>query len=291
MQRKTIVMMKRLRREEKEWVRRQYADNILYRAISAPSREVEKRLKVVRFSSEEVFWRCMALLDDLKDYEDMVEARLAIEGVYNRLYCDLRDTCNQGEVENELKLAAGEVVFCAIMALNHYCGTKYRAILLTLTKHLIYENLWEELDGLFHASFSFHGAKNITDYIEGYMNGDEYLSDTIAKGLKRVKVDDTAAVYEAEEEETENGRLDNRQLVILFTELLHVDLDPKNKIYSALAELISRVSGRSKASIRKHLNEDFNYENEKTKKDVELVASLIEPISPQMANQLRAAIK
>lgn len=282
-----MEMIRRLGRHEKRLVRTQYGDNILFKAINVPAKGLEREMNGLRLSSEEVFLECLTILDDIKECDTGKEAEQVVDGLYNTLYCDLREISPHSVSDNELEIAVGEIVNCVTLILGYYPETKYSGTLLRLSVQLENNSLNQlKNKGIFFNQFVLHGEE-ISDYIKSYMDSDEYMSDDIKRKLKKTKPDEPMNEENLDNEEVLDGRLENRQLVILFTELLNVELDVNRTNFSALADLISKVSGKSKNGIRKYINEKLNYKDEKTKKDVEVIASLLDPISPKMAERLR----
>lgn len=281
-----MEMIRRLGRHEKRLVRTQYGDNILFKAINVPAKGLEREMNGLRLSSEEVFLECLTILDDIKECNTGKEAEQVVDGLYNTLYCDLREISPHNPSENELEIAVGEIVNCVTLILGYYPGLKYSGTLLCLSAQLETNNLVQlKNKGLFYNQFVLHGEE-ISDYIKSYMDGDDYLSDVIKKQLKKVVPDDSVFVGDGEEKDSE-VQLDNRQLVLLFMELLNIPLGAEFTNQSALAELISKVSGKSKKSLLNSIREGVDYENNKTKKDAELIASLLSELKPDLAQQIR----
>lgn len=281
-----MEMIRRLGRLEKRLVRTQYGDNILFKAIYVPAKGLEREMNGLRLSSEEVFLECLTILDDIKECNTGKEAEQVVDGLYNTLYCDLREISPHSVSDNELEIAVGEIVNCVTLILGYYPGIKYSGTLLCLSAQLENNNLDQLKNrGLFYNQFVLQGEE-ISDYIKSYMDGDDYLSDVIKKQLKKVDTDDSVFVGDGEEKDSE-GQLDNRQLVLLFMELLNIPLGAEFTNQSALAELISKVSGKSKKSLLNSIREGVDYEKNKTKKDAELIASLLSELKPNLAQQIR----
>lgn len=97
---------------------------------------------------------------------------------------------------------------------------------------------------------------------------------------------DTAST-ETIEEELEVEQLTTQQLVILFETLLDVSLDPQYTNQSALANLLSRISGYKPNSIRQKITSGVDYDKPQVKMDAQLVASLLDKIKPDLAEKLR----
>lgn len=284
-----MEMIRRLGRHEKRLVRTQYGDNILFKAINVPAKGLEREMNGLRLSSEEVFLECLSILDDIKECDTGKEAEQVVDGLYNTLYCDLREISPHSISDNELEIAVGEIVNCVTLILGYYPGIKYSGTLLCLSAQLE-NNKLDQLKnrGLFYNQFVLQGEE-ISVYIKSYMDSDEYLSDEIKKQLK--KIDSDEPLPEGVGEEEKEGQLGKRQLVLLFMELLNVSLGPDLTNQSALAELISKVSGKSKGSLLNTISKGVNYENDKTKRDAEIVASLLDKIKPDLAQSIRRNIE
>ena len=280
-------MIRRLGRNEKRLVRTQYGDNILFKAINVPAKSLERELNVLRISSEEVFLECLTILDEIKECNTGKEAEQVVDGVYNTLYCDLREISAHSGLEKELEVAVGEIVNCVTLILGYYPGLKYSGALHCLSTQLETSSLDQLKNrGLFYNQLVLNGEE-ISDYIKSYMDSDDYLSDEIKRRLKKIDSDEPVPRGDGEEEIESEGQLDNRQLVLLFMEVLNIPLGSEYTNQSALAELISKVSGKSKKSLLNSIREGVDYENNKTKKDAELIASLLVELKPDLAQQIR----
>ena len=68
--------------------------------LQNPSKSIEREMSAVRLSPEEVFLEAM----DQVDYalEDPVTANIDFMGLYDQLFCDIRDLCPQELDENEV---------------------------------------------------------------------------------------------------------------------------------------------------------------------------------------------
>lgn len=96
------------------------------------------------------------------------------------------------------------------------------------------------------------------------------------------------------DKETADSKVDqltNRQLIILFENLLNVALQSEYTNISAFADLISRVSGRSSGSVRQKIMAGNSYDDVSIKQDVRKLIALVEPISKEKAEILRRNIE
>jgi len=88
-------------------------------------------------------------------------------------------------------------------------------------------------------------------------------------------------------DEPEVEQLTTQQLVILFEAILDISLDPAYTNQSALANLISKVSGYKQSSVRAKITSKIDYDKQQAKADAQHVASLLDKIKPDLANKLR----
>lgn len=93
-----------------------------------------------------------------------------------------------------------------------------------------------------------------------------------------------------QEQEDSKERLSIRQVVIMMTDLLGIGLSSDTN-YSELARLISKITGYSYNSIRQTIIEySQDKKGTQTKRDSELVASLIEQFNPDVARKIRNGV-
>ena len=123
-----MEMIRRLGRNEKRLVRTQYGDNILFKAINVPAKSLERELNVLRISSEEVFLECLTILDEIKECNTGKEAEQVVDGVYNTLYCDLREISAHSGLEKELEVAVGEIVIVQHYLIKSGCCALYHIL-------------------------------------------------------------------------------------------------------------------------------------------------------------------
>ncbi len=79
------------------------------------------------------------------------------------------------------------------------------------------------------------------------------------------------------------------QLVIMFSSLLNVSLNPGFDNQSALADIISRASGKDSESVRQKIMSlaKAKKPSKQTKQDAEIVAKMLETYNPQLASEIR----
>lgn len=285
-------MKNRLRRNEKEAIRSEWGENPIYRVLLTPCRELEKELGRLRLSAEEVFHETLRTLDEVK--ENPKDAAFVLQSFWDDIYCDLRDTDINDAPEEELQLAASEVVYAVMLMLSMLKGSVYTKLTMELMSKIMGNGShFDHLQELFMPNLWRYGEEKLKDYLEAYMESEEeWISDDINDHLSALpKLSNEGAKEKEPSKNNEQSQLSNRQLILLFENFMNVPLTPEYTNINALAKLISHVSGRSQGSIRQKIREGFDYDSEAVKEDVRLLADLIEPISHEKAESLRKNIE
>lgn len=177
-------MKKRLSLLEKRAVRQALRDNIVYKAIFAPSLQLEKDLNSISLSPEEFLWAVFAILDDVKEDPDCVE--FYVESTMNDTYTMIRNLCQNGNEEHINEVAAS-IVGCCAMLLNLYDGEdNYTSIHTKLLFSIAESNCdFKKVINLFYPSFVKTGDSEIKSWISQYMDSeDEWVTDTIGNMLE-----------------------------------------------------------------------------------------------------------
>lgn len=86
-----------------------------------------------------------------------------------------------------------------------------------------------------------------------------------------------------------SSQLTNRQVIILLTSLFNIALSPEYTNQKQLAIMISHITGRSMESIRQSIMNiaKNGLETEQARKDMLIVAEILEPVSKRLADRLR----
>ena len=282
-------MKNRLRRREREAVRSEYAQREgLFKALAKGAREVEKRTGHFRFSAEELFVEVMAVVDNVKECPQ--EAADSYDHLWDDLYCDYRDLDTADSPDEEIRLAASEVVYGAMLLAGYCQGTHYTRLCASLMAQLAenHAGALDALNTLFLPNIWLLGEEKVQARIRAYMEGEEWISDDIADLLERLPQEaDPCAQVIAETQGKEADRLTNRQLVILFTHLLDVGTTPDTVNVTALARLLAKVSGRSAQSMRQTIMQGVDYAKVPVHNDVDALCALVRPISEGKASLIR----
>lgn len=285
-------MKNRLKRNERAVVRDKYAENPLWLMLQTPARKIEGEMKLFRLSAEELFMETFCILDDIK--ENPKDACLRMQGLWDEVFCDLRDLDTADAQEEELMLAATEVVYTVILSLstlNNALFTKLTAILMC---QLVEKDAssTERLQREYAINIIRMGEESLHTFMLDYMqSSDEWLSDKIEELLRKVPKEEATKTQEKEDNAVKTTQLTNRQLMILFDLFLNKGFSTEYCNQQALATLLSRVSGRSEGSIRQKIREGVDYDIEDVHKDVNLLARLLEPIDSSLAIKMKNLIE
>lgn len=282
-------MQYRLRRHEKEALKGQYKDNVIYKAFAAPCKKYEAQPKGFKLSPEELFWECMMVLDDIKEFPE--NARFQLQDFWNEKVVDYEDLSSNVS-RDDIEVAANMVTMCVAICLNGLDLSLYN----TLTSVLISQINGEEpsiieMRECFTANIYRLGENKFNSAVAEYMDSDVFESEDI-KGL----LEDLPEPIRRNEEEKkstdgQSDQLTNRQLMILFDLFLNKGFSTEYCNQNALATLLSRVSGRSTGSIRQKIREGVDYEVEDVRNDVNMLAQLLEPIDDSIAEKMRKLIE
>lgn len=94
---------------------------------------------------------------------------------------------------------------------------------------------------------------------------------------------------DSESEGANAGQLSNRQVVIMMAGLLDISLSPDFTNQKQLAQFLSRLTGRSKESIRQTIMQlaKDGIETPQARKDSIVAADVLEPVCKRVAGRLR----
>lgn len=282
-------MQYRLRRHEKEALRKQYKNNIIYKAFAAPSKKYEAQPKGFKLSPEELFWECMMVLDDIKESPE--DARFQLQDFWNEKVVDYEDLSGNVPRDN-IEVAANMVTMCVAICLNGLDLSLYN----TLTSVLISQIHGEEpsiieMRECFMANIYRLGEDKFNSAIAEYMESDVFESEDIEGLLEDLPEPPSRNEEEKKSTDGQYEQLTNRQLMILFDLFLNKGFSTEYCNQNALATLLSRVSGRSMGSIRQKIREGVDYEVEDVCNDVNMLAQLLEPIDDSIAEKMRKLIE
>ena len=282
-------MRHRLRRHEKEEIRRRYKDNAIYKAFAAPCKKYEAQATGFRLSPEELFWECVAVLDDIKEVSE--DARFALQEFWSGRVVDYGEL-NGGVARERIEEAASMVTLSVVLCLSTLDLSTYNTLSMVLARQLRWDSpAMVEMREHLTSNIYRLGEDVFSSAVEAYMDSDEYVSDDIEELLDELPLTQVE-VADDDEQEASMPRLTNQQLALLMDFFINAGF--KNTPYTpvtvdAYAKLLSMISGRSAESIRKKMG-TIDYDAPRVKVDIKKLADLLDPINPELANKLRKSI-
>ena len=150
--------------------------NPIFSMLQNPSKSIEREMSVVRLSPEEVFLEAMEQVDYA--LEDYVKANIDFMGLHDQLFCDIRDLCPQELDENEVELAASEIIFVVSLLLTMTDRHTYKKMAMTLVGQ-INQDIYNQLRETFEPYIIRMGEDKIKKYLKDYLESDNFLSDEI----------------------------------------------------------------------------------------------------------------
>jgi len=284
-------MQYRLRRHEKEALRREYGDDVIFRALLTPCRSYEAEAKGFCVSAEEVFMEVLSVLDAVKENPD--EAFFNIKGLWDELYVDYRDLAEEVALDGQIQQSVGMVLQAVALCLETMESTFYTTLAMELMRQMALHDLpTTEMLERFTSNIARLGEGNLRTAIADYMESDVFLSDEICDYLQGLP--NPLKLSEPNEKKGNKDvveQLTNRQLMILFDLFFNKGFSTDYCNQKALATLLSRVSGHSEGSIRQKIREGVDYDTEEAKNDVRLLAELLKPIDESLSEKMKNLIE
>lgn len=279
-------MQYRLRRHEKEALKRQYKDNVIYKAFAAPCKKYEAQPKGFKLSPEELFWECMMVLDDIKESPE--EARFLLQDFWNEKVVDYEDLSSNVSRDN-VEVAANMVTMCVAICLNGLDLSLYN----TLTSVLISQLRGEEstvieIRECFTANIYRLGEDKFNTAVADYMVSDVFESEEIEGLLEDLPEPQSRNEEEKKSTDSQYEQLTNRQLMLFVDYFVnagfkHTKDTPVN--VSAYSKLLGLISGKSPDSIRDKMKEGIDYDSQSVKDDIKYLAELLKPVKKDLAEK------
>lgn len=273
-------MQKRLQRHEREAIRNEYREHVAFRAVRDACTQFERSLKALRLSPEEVFVECFSILDQLKEYPE--DGSRMVSTLWDATYNDLMDL-DDTVPEEELQEGVTVILYMTNVLLMNSNISFYRRISAELIDQIVNrDNQFTLVQDAIMPYIYRLDIEKLAGLVDSYLDSDLFLSDEVEDVLSSLN---TPEPHEKKADKKAEEQLTNRQLIILFEAILGISLSPADTNNNALAKLLSNVSGRSQGSIR-GLISTVDYDNPQTKQDAEIVAELLKPLSPKIAQRI-----
>lgn len=137
-------------------------------------------------------------------------------------------------------------------------------------------------------TFNFNGS--IGQFVkEGDGIIHDYHAQSMAASSSVQNTSSSSSSELAENDGASAGQLSNRQVVIMMAGLLDISLSPDFTNQKQLALFLSRLTGRSKESIRQTIMQlaKDGIETPQARKDSRIAADVLEPVCKRVAGRLR----
>lgn len=276
-------MKNRLRRHEKEAIHERYKEEPLYQLLYAPTKSFEREMKQFALSTDEVFMEVTDILDHFKS--NKTEARNYARSLFDTYFTDYRDLADTQVPDEEITLATSVVLYGVVMCLNQIILSTYNslsAIILTqLTDPQNHVDI-PHLNETYNRTYYRLDAQQLQDAFVIYMKSERAISEEIKDMLAVLP---TPTIDDVTRPTNNPEHISNRQLILLFLQLLNVPLDNSTNI-SAFSKFLAYVSSNSAGSIRVLMQGGVDYDAESTKKDLALLAKKLKPFAPDIADEI-----
>ena len=279
-----------LQREEKSSIKKQFNNNVIYKAFKAPCEEYEASSKGFKLSPEEVFWECITALDDIREHPE--DLTFNYQDFWKEKYNDYRDLYEEDLIEG-LEEAASIVTMCLVLCLNTLNSPKYNTLTLLLMCQL--EENCSFLFALrekFTSNLYILGEDRFKEAVNDYIYSDNFISDDIDELLNNVPQKGNSEDIISSKTNSSNESLSLRQLLILLDVGFDIGFTTETTNVSAYAKLIAMMIGGNPGSIRTTMNrmKNIDYSSKGVKEDVKYLIQLLEPVKVDLAIKLKKQI-
>lgn len=157
--------------------------------LQNPSRTIERELTHLRLTTEEVFCETFCVLDEVK--ENPKDASFMMRGLWDNIYCDLREL-DEDASEDELQLAASELVYVVMLMLSMVDGSWYTKLTMVLMEQITENSShYDRLQMLFMPNLWRYGEERVKSYLNKYMESEDvWISDEFNECLSFIKNED-----------------------------------------------------------------------------------------------------
>ena len=233
-------MRYRLRKEEKDKIKRNYKSHPLYLLLNDSCKQFDRELPKLRFSPEEVFVLVVGCLEEMAS--DTEEARNYCKRLWDEIYCGIRDESDDVPID-ELELATCVVLTSIYVCLKLVEVAHYRTLMMEvgMQMHDNYLLHWEEIQNRFITSCYTRGVVSVKEWLSEFIQSDEFLTDCFEhlfrSGDEKVEVIEISSYRIAEKHKT------NFAKVISAMYDLHMFEDESGKVASNKQKLMDALGG------------------------------------------------
>ena len=280
------------RKELRDAVEDKYGEDRIYEALRIPCIAQMNDSEEFSLHPSDLFYHTLFTIDEIKTWRKVEAVKYFSNALWDDLYSCFRE--NSGvENKDDLNKAVAEVMYSVAMLLTWseiVENIPLAGILIyQIEKHL--PTYADYVHKKFDDGFGMQNKDAMRKYAAEYLLSDKQISEDINVMIDEIGLNEKAPVVESPVKEVKSkaGSLTISQLVILFSSMLNVGLDPSFDNQSSLATFIARVSGKEFESIRQKIMglARAKTTTKQTKKDAEIVAKMLDTYNPKLANEIR----
>lgn len=269
-----------LPKNAKKSVEDYFKNNPVFSIFNGPWTRLLKEHNNV-LSPSEIFYHIFCLWDDIRENPNIAENKCEYfsEHFVEKIK-ELRPKTDDVDIE-----FASAVIMQSLCNFFHYTNNAFYIGLCPILRSQICKlkaSYPQEIhDKIAYALRRVADLSEFTNLIVSYVEEDDkwYSVDIL-------KIIESCDNTEDENNQSQEEKLTIQQLIILFEATLNISLNPTFLNQSALAKLISGVSGYKFESIRSKIASRIDYDNKYVKADALKVAALIKEIRPDLAEKI-----
>jgi len=244
------------RKAERDAVEDRFGDNSLFEALRVPCAALMNEAASFALHPSDLFYHVLFTIDDMKSRGLVESKRYFDKALWDDLLSHFRENAGDEYLEEE-KRAVCEVMYAVSFVLIWSEKSSYTSLAGMLMRQ-IEIHMPSYADGVekkFKDGFMMVRGNSLRDSIAEYLDSEELISLQIEQLLDELPSSgQEQTLISAESLKTNRtGDLTIGQLVILFSSLLEVGLNPLYDNQSSLADFISHVSGYDSGSIRQKI--------------------------------------
>ena len=280
------------RKAERNAVEDKFGNSILFEALRMPCTALMNEAASFALHPSDLFYHVMFTIDEMKSRGVVESKRYFEKALWDDLLSNFREHAGDEHLEEE-KRAVSEVMYAVSFVLLWSGKSAYTSLagMLMRQVEIHMSGYADSVEKKFKDGFTMARGTTLRDDIVEYLDSEMQISLQIEQLLDELPSSGQEQMPISLESPKANrtGDLTIGQLVILFSSLLGVGLNPNFDNQSSLADFISHVSGFDAESIRQKIMQlaKSKKSTKQIKSDAEKVARMLDAYKPQIASEIR----
>lgn len=280
------------RKAERNAVEDKFGDSILFEALRVPCTALMNEAASFALHPSDLFYHVMFTIDEMKSRGVVESKRYFEKTLWDDLLSNFREHAGDEHLEEE-KRAVCEVMYAVSFVLLWSERSAYTSLVGMLMRQIEIHvpGYADGVEKKFKDGFTMARGTALRDAIVEYLDSEMQISLQTEQLLDELPSSGQEQMPISAESPKINrtGDLTIGQLVILFSSLLGVGLNPNFDNQSSLADFISHVSGFDAESIRQKIMQlaKSKKSTKQIKSDAEKVARMLDLYKPQLASEIR----